>query len=160
MSVNLKRIFCTAASCAWVLFIWWNSFQTGAVSGGISRQASLAVSDMLSWFRLEIPVDTLEFFLRKAAHASEFFILAVFISAAFYYNKKRGVRLGTAVLLLTLLTAVCDEFIQSFIPGRGSSVRDVVLDFMGALAGLFICLLLILLREKRRKAPPRGRGEA
>ena len=46
-----------------------------------------------------------------------------------------------------------DEFIQSF-TGRGSSVRDVVLDFCGALTGMLLTFLLAeLIRSlKRNKA--------
>jgi len=59
----------------------------------------------------------------------------------------------TTVLFGTLLAAVTDEFIQSF-TGRGSSVRDVVLDFCGALTGMLLTFLLAeLIRSlKRNKA--------
>ena len=38
-----------------------------------------------------------------------------------------------------LLTALTDETIQLFSPGRSSQVLDVWLDFMGVLAGLLVC---------------------
>ncbi|MBQ7339146.1 MAG: VanZ family protein, partial [Clostridia bacterium] len=47
-------------------------------------------------------------------------------------------------LLFSLLTAVTDEYIQSF-TGRTSSVSDVLLDFSGALCGLGLTALTVYL---------------
>ena len=37
-----------------------------------------------------------------------------------------------------------DETIQLYVPGRTSSVKDVLLDFSGVLAGLFVAFLILL----------------
>lgn len=51
----------------------------------------------------------------------------------------------------TLLLASWDEWHQSFIPGRTSSVRDVALDFCGAvIAHLLLYALLSLFRKRPR----------
>ena len=52
-------------------------------------------------------------------------------------------------LLCTLLLASWDEWHQSFIPGRTSSVRDVGLDFCGALAAqvALLCVLSVFGRR-------------
>ena len=52
-------------------------------------------------------------------------------------------------LLCTLLLASWDEWHQSFIPGRTSSARDVLLDFCGALAAHLAVLLVVRLRPNR-----------
>ena len=39
-------------------------------------------------------------------------------------------------MFICLFYAVTDEYHQMFIPGRGSSVSDVLIDFGGALVGL------------------------
>jgi VanZ family protein len=54
-------------------------------------------------------------------------------------------------LLSTLLLATWDEWHQSFIPGRTSSARDVLLDFCGALAAhlVLLCLFLAFRRGAR-----------
>ena len=44
-----------------------------------------------------------------------------------------------------LLTALTDETIQLFSPGRSSQVLDVWLDFVGVLAGLLVGLFLLAL---------------
>ena len=38
--------------------------------------------------------------------------------------------------------AATDEFHQLFVPGRYGMVRDVVLDFLGALTGIAVCILV------------------
>lgn len=43
----------------------------------------------------------------------------------------RGFRKGGYAFLFVLLSAALDEFHQSFIPGRGPSVKDVGIDMMG-----------------------------
>lgn len=53
-------------------------------------------------------------------------------------------------LLSTLLLASWDEWHQSFIPGRTSTPRDVLLDFCGALAAH---LLLLAIVKTRRTYP-------
>jgi len=44
-----------------------------------------------------------------------------------------------AVLLGCAVVATSDEFHQSFVKSRTPSVRDVLLDILGALIGLLIC---------------------
>ena len=44
-----------------------------------------------------------------------------------------------------MATALLDETIQLYVPGRTSSVRDVWIDFGGVIAGLFVALLLLLI---------------
>lgn len=81
--------------------------------------------------------------VRKAAHFTEFFTLAMLYTIL---RKKSDEYLPVqntfmAVPFMTLLTAVLDEFIQSF-TGRGTSVRDVMLDFSGSLCGIIITIII------------------
>lgn len=65
---------------------------------------------------------------------------------ASYYRATKNIILS---LFLTLLYAFFDEFRQSFIPERSSSIDDVFVDMAGA--SLFVFLLLI---KNRYKKPP------
>lgn len=47
-------------------------------------------------------------------------------------------------LFVGLLVAVLDETVQLYVPGRSSSVRDVLIDFGGVLCGLFAALLILM----------------
>ena len=55
-----------------------------------------------------------------------------------------------------LFTALCDETIQLFVPGRSGQIADVWLDTAGYLTGALLTLLIFSLcrkRPKQRKTP-------
>ncbi len=58
-------------------------------------------------------------------------------------------------LLVTLLFVMAygasDEYHQSFTPGRSEELKDFLVDFLAAVAVLFIVLIAEKVREKRRK---------
>jgi VanZ family protein len=71
------------------------------------------------------------FVTRKAAHVIEYAVLA-----GLWW---RALGSAWAALALALPTAIFDELRQSFTPGRGGSIGDVLLDCAGAGAAL-LCL--------------------
>jgi len=76
--------------------------------------------------------ETATFIVRKSAHYTEYFILSGLVTITYgaYFRKSKN---SAAILLTCVLVALCDEFLQGFIPGRSSEVRDVLVDFSGAL---------------------------
>lgn len=95
----------------------------------------------------------LEFFLRKAAHFSVYFVLAILLHRALSHY---SIRKGKAVLLALLLTAAYagfDEVHQSFTKNRTPLWQDSVLDTVGGLFGLAVRLLFM--RQKRGGAAAR-----
>ena len=97
-------------------------------------------------------LNTVHHFARKAAHMTEYALLALLLLRAL--SHKRGdVRewIFSAWLLATVYAAT-DEFHQSFVPGRGPSVTDVMIDSVGAALGLLICFLFLDAKAKRERA--------
>ena len=95
------------------------------------------------------------YIIRKSAHFFEYGLLAVLLAITFYLFKNSKLNLVIYSLFITLMCAVADEFYQSFI-GRGSNVRDIVIDFSGALFGI-ACVGVVLgliksLKSKSMKA--------
>ncbi len=95
------------------------------------------------------------YIIRKSAHFFEYGLLAALLAIDFYFFNQSRLNLVVYSLFITLLCAVGDEFYQSFI-GRGSNVRDIVIDFSGALFGI-ACVKLGLrlvspLKSKSMKA--------
>jgi VanZ family protein len=99
--------------------------------------------------------------LRKAGHVTGYGILTLLLFRAWYHKFQDSrsrtsaqkyqsipshLRLRCAGLAvgITLLTAVLDEWHQSFDPSRTSSVRDVGLDLTGAV--LFLSIALFVFR--------------
>ncbi len=91
----------------------------------------------------------------KMLHFVNFGILGLLILAAV----KGGRSLSEAgrnhyllSLLFTVLYAVSDEYHQKFSPGRHPSVRDVVIDSLGASVFLSLCLLTAKKRSRNCRA--------
>ena len=88
-------------------------------------------------------VQTTEFFLgdfliKKSAHLFEYGVLAILLYRALLnYDVNTNKALFFAILIAGLY-GVSDEFHQSFIPGRGPAVRDVIIDTIGATIGIFL----------------------
>lgn len=82
----------------------------------------------------------IEFLIRKAAHVSEYAVLAVLFYRAFVNTvfPSRRVLSAGVVLLSCAAYAASDEFHQSFIPSRTASLRDVMIDICGAMAAIFL----------------------
>ena len=77
--------------------------------------------------------------LRKAAHMFEFGVLTLFcVRAALMTTSFRGGRALGAAGAFALLYAISDEWHQSFVPGRGPSAADVVIDGLGILAAAIL----------------------
>ncbi len=100
-------------------------------------------------------------FVRKAAHFSIYAALGFFLmlsAGAFYLENKRQIKrdVGMAFSLgVSLVYAASDEIHQLFVEGRSGSVRDVCIDFCGALVGVFcsvfVLALFLKIRQKRAK---------
>lgn len=95
-----------------------------------------------------INVKILNLIIRKATHFTVFGVLAVL-----FFKTLGRFRLSYILSwLLTSLYAISDEWHQSFVPGRESSYKDVLLDSFGA----FLALLLIYFLKQRGKNDKSG----
>ena len=79
--------------------------------------------------------------IRKGGHVAEYSVLALLIWRARRQPKKRDAqpwswRDAVWAVGLAAAYAVTDELHQSFVPSRGASVWDVLLDTLGATAGI------------------------
>lgn len=94
----------------------------------------------------------ISYIIRKSAHFFEYGLLAALLVIDFYLFKQSKLNIVIYSLFITLMCAVGDEFYQSFI-GRGSSVRDVVIDFSGALFGIAcVCFVLRAIEYLKSKS--------
>ena len=95
-------------------------------------------------------------FVRKTAHFFMFCGLGFLAVGTLrsYYGRPH-IRVYASAWLFCIFCAVCDEFHQLFVPGRGAQLSDVCLDSAGALTGVLLAFLLLLLRKSLRKRPKR-----
>ena len=145
---NIKTIIIVVLAALFVAFIWSNSVK----SQEESREQSAVVSNFLRQIldpAGKIPVYKFHHFVRKTAHFVEFAILGGLIGGLFQVIRSRtGRGLYVLPVLLVVLVAVLDEYIQTF-TGRGSGVSDVLLDCYGGLFGLGVVLLVAFLMKKK-----------
>ncbi len=128
---------------ATLCFIWGNSLIGRAESAGLSGRLYLLLRS------IGIPVPS-EHFLRKLAHFCEFGALGAELSLLFLLLGGWGAQSVCNSAFAGLLAAVTDEALQ-LLSLRGSAVADVLLDFAGALTGIFVLRLIALPVRRRRK---------
>jgi VanZ family protein len=83
-------------------------------------------------------ITVIDYLIRKGAHITVFGVLAVLFKTALHMQRRSSYLFAW---LLTAFYAGTDEWHQSFVPSRTSSIYDVMIDSVGALVFLF-CLFL------------------
>ena len=93
-----------------------------------------------------------QFIVRKSAHVILFCLLSILCFIVIYEIKKNA-KLSTLISLSITFIYVCiDEIHQLLIPGRGSQIRDVLIDSIGAIMGLIAINLIFMLKNKIKKS--------
>ena len=121
------------------------------------------VERLFSWIRFsyggsEVSVEELgvpgfvEFFVRKAAHFAEYFILGWLACRLLRaWTGRSAAWLVGISSLFCLLYAVTDEIHQIFTPQRTAHVADVLLDAVSGLIGSAAFAGVVRMAEKRKK---------
>lgn len=141
----LKPLSFLPAICMMYL-IFSFSAQTGTESGSLSYQVSkilvLAYNKLLfkgyDNMTLNELILLIHPYVRKLAHVTEYFLLAASVSLPLYVYRLRGIALTLVAGVFCIFFACLDEYHQSFISGRVSSVRDVYIDCIGIVLGILV----------------------
>ncbi|MDK1727101.1 VanZ family protein [Dellaglioa algida] len=91
-----------------------------------------------------------EFFIRKAAHFMTYFLMAGFIFLGLKNRIKKWRYSGFIAIACAAIYASFDEFHQSLTGGRSPLVQDVILDTIGATAGVLLTILIVTLYHRRK----------
>lgn len=159
MSVDARVFKSWLYVACWMALIFTLSTDLGSAA-----HTSRVIGPLVEWLKpgaSEADVDFAHFLIRKTAHLTEYAILAMLIFRALRitapqrFTRRPGRRWAPALALAIALAlsaayAATDEFHQSFIPGRESCVRDVLIDSSGALGGLVILSSVMCLMRSRR----------
>ncbi|MBD5136261.1 MAG: VanZ family protein [Lachnospiraceae bacterium] len=88
------------------------------------------------------------FFIRKAAHFMEYFILAVLVTFLIITFDKKGFSAIICAVVICAAFAASDEIHQGFVSGRSPSVKDVILDTSGAASASCLIIIIYKIRHK------------
>lgn len=125
------------------------SAQTGEVSGELSYKISYQIvetkNEILntgkSYDELAYEAESIHYYVRKAAHMTEYCLLAIAISFPLYVYRVRGFWLFLLAGIVCVGFACLDEYHQSFVSGRTPGITDVGFDSLGALVGILLVQL-------------------
>lgn len=149
---------------AMMYVIYGFSAQDAGASSNLSYQVSYKIVEIgneildkgLDETQIADYADQIGYPVRKLAHMTEYFLLAVAVSFPFYVYGLRGFPLMLVAGFICVAFAAGDEYHQSFVAGRGPSVKDVGIDSIGAFFGILtvqiICwVFLAPARSARRQ---------
>lgn len=142
------RLAWTCALVLWVAFMWGHSLANGDASSLESSHAVAILRPILNALGI-VGQHEMTYAVRKTAHFCEYALMGILLWQNGRVRRMDASRGSGWWVALALAIPVCDEFIQSFVPGRSSMVSDVVLDFCGACFGLLVALGLRRLVRSR-----------
>ena len=139
---NTRLRLCIALLILNILFIWSNSLLPGDLSGSISRW----VKEFLN-FAGGADSERGHGLLRKLGHFTEYACLGLWLAwlaGMLHKHPLPGLTGGFSV-------ACVDETIQCFVPDRGPSFLDVMIDTAGVSVGIILLFAVHTVFSKRKK---------
>lgn len=135
----------------WMIVIFFAS--TGDLS---AANTSRLIRPLLLWFYPSFTAEGLaaaHFLIRKAAHLTEYAVLALLAARAFLSSShiKLRRRWYAAGFALVVVCSLSDEYHQSFVPTRTGTIYDSLIDMTG---GALALLALSIWRGK-----PKAHGD-
>lgn len=89
--------------------------------------------------------------MRKCAHATVFFILAILVMI---FLSRFKIKLSVSyiiTILVSFMYALFDEYHQTFVAGRTGQFSDSLIDTSGAIIGALLVLIVISIHRKRKR---------
>lgn len=131
----------------WVpLLLWMVLIFSASADANSTQHTSRFLEPFLRWLDPSISleaIDSVRWLVRKAAHMTEYALLAWLAWRAVRRPRRRDARpwswtaAGIALAIVTAYAAT-DEFHQTFVPNRTGSWKDVCIDTAGGIFGLVI----------------------
>ena len=144
----MKRWILYIVLCLIVFFIWDNSLQNGGTSDGFSLIFAKWIAPIANKLGFYGNIWALNRIIRKLAHLTEFTILG----GVLYVVLRRYIEYGTVVktIVVGIVIASLDEFIQLSSLGRSSQLSDVLIDTVGIIIGISVVKLTYYISHDKR----------
>jgi len=143
----------------WPALVWAALIFSASTDRFSGEHTSRFFIPFLHWLFPSAASETLEgghLFIRKCAHVGEYLLFSMLLLRGIR-GARRGWRMEWAVAAVAAATAwaALDELHQAFVPSRGPSMLDVLIDACGAIAGQAVFAVASILHARRA-----GRGTA
>ncbi len=155
---NYKKTIFFILSVFMTGFIWFQSMLSADASSAQSGFVTNIVNDILLTLNIKVNQDDLSFFIRKMAHFTEFFFLALFWNL-YLLSHRLAIESYFHTITYSLSVALIDEWMQNSTPGRAMQTIDVVIDMAGVLFLVIVSLVIraiyikIVRKNHTKKAP-------
>jgi len=133
--------------------LWMALIFLGSTDLMSAEHTSRFITPFLRWLMPDIStaaIAQVHFYVRKAAHLTEYAVLALLLLRALRPALDGFRSRATVTLICAVLFAAVDEFHQSFVASRTASFGDVSIDSLGAIVGLLICGMTYFVRSRRK----------
>lgn len=129
---------------------------TGSTDLLSTRRTSRFIGPVLRWFKPDISAESIsriQTFVRKTGHVTEYALLSMLLWRALRRPRRddpRPWQWREAFLAVGLAAAyaITDEWHQSFVSSRYASAMDVLVDTLGAIAGVWLIWVVGRLRRR------------
>ena len=146
--VAAGRVLFTLALIGCIVFIFSNSMKIASVSTvSSSRVLTLLQAALRRLGHPALAQRLTDHIVRKLAHFCEYMLEGFLLMLCMRVYTRQYIWHISVPMLGGVLTALTDETIQIFSPGRSSQVTDVWLDSAGVLAGILVAIVLLLACE-------------
>lgn len=132
----MKNKSSTILMLLWMLLIFIMSSCDATES---TNQSNFIVNIINNIFKIE-NIELLSFIIRKLAHFTEYLILG-FLTINML-NKNDISKKYLLSILICIIYATSDEIHQIFVPGRACQIRDVLIDSIGSITGVYLYKLI------------------
>lgn len=132
----MKNKTSTVLVAIWMFLIFLMSSFDATES---TNQSNFIVNIITNIFKIE-NIELLSFIIRKLAHFTEYLILGLLVANMFTKNNINNLYLIS--IILCIIYATSDEIHQLFVPGRACQLRDILIDSIGSITGVYLYKLI------------------
>lgn len=147
--MNLREIL-----KAWLPVVLWMALMFFSSTDLMSSEhTSRFLTPFLRWLNPDISLEAIaraHLFVRKAAHVTEYAILAALLFRGWRSCFCEARWAMVAAFASAMLFAAGDEFHQTFVASRTGAIGDVLIDASGALTGVLLCWVFGFWRRTSR----------
>lgn len=126
-----------------------SSSVTNSVNCAANKLTSVTDSQNTGFYQQYLKKYLNEYNVRKGAHILLYTLLSFCLSGFFY--KTGCIKNIFLSAVVSVIYAATDEFHQYFVEGRGASSKDVLIDFIGIIAGIILFALSCFFLNKLAK---------